>query len=89
MSSTAHAGLTDHAALLSSAELRRIEAQYGHLDLMRRAGKAAAEFLMTRSQRGDIVLVAGPRNNSGDAFACAAGFGPAAMNRWSCFWPRE
>ena len=73
VSSTAHAGLTDHAALLSSAELRRIEAQYGHLDLMRRAGKAAAEFLMTRSQRGDrIVLVAGPGNNGGDAFACAA-----------------
>ncbi len=71
--------------LLLSADIRRIESQYAHVDLMRRAGKAAADFLVERSQRSDrIVLLAGPGNNGGDAFACAAdlqasGFRPAVV----------
>ncbi len=40
---------------------------------MRRAGKAAAEFLAARTSRDSkIVLFAGPGNNGGDALACAA-----------------
>ena len=40
---------------------------------MRRAGKAAAEFLLARTEPGArIVLFAGPGNNGGDALACAA-----------------
>ena len=58
--------------VLSTAELRAIEAKFHNLDLMRRAGKAAAEFLMARTTRDSkIVLFAGPGNNGGDALACA------------------
>ncbi len=40
---------------------------------MRRAGKAAAEFLIERTAPDSrIVLFAGPGNNGGDALACAA-----------------
>ena len=40
---------------------------------MRRAGKAAAEFLIARSTPdARVVLLAGPGNNGGDALACAA-----------------
>ena len=43
------------------------------MDLMRHAGKAAAEFLMTRTTRESrIVLFAGPGNNGGDVLACSA-----------------
>jgi hydroxyethylthiazole kinase-like uncharacterized protein yjeF len=40
---------------------------------MRRAGKAAAEFLIARTTPDSrVVLFAGPGNNGGDALACAA-----------------
>ena len=40
---------------------------------MRRAGKAAAEFLVARTtQDCGVVLFVGPGNNGGDALACAA-----------------
>jgi ADP-dependent NAD(P)H-hydrate dehydratase / NAD(P)H-hydrate epimerase len=59
--------------LLTSAELRQVEATHAKLDLMRRAGKAAADFLRARTTRDTrIVLFAGPGNNGGDALACAA-----------------
>ena len=59
--------------VLSTAELRAVEAKFRGVDLMRRAGKAAAEFLMVRTtQDARIVLFAGPGNNGGDALACAA-----------------
>ncbi len=59
--------------VLSTAEVRLVEAQFHDVNLMRRAGKAAAEFLMARTSRDSkIVLLAGPGNNGGDALACAA-----------------
>ncbi len=59
--------------VLSTAEVRAVEAQFHDVDLMRRAGKAAAEFLMARTTRDSkIILFAGPGNNGGDALACAA-----------------
>lgn len=59
--------------VLSTAEVRAVEAQFHQVDLMRRAGKAAAEFLIARTTRDSrIVLLAGPGNNGGDALACAA-----------------
>jgi len=59
--------------VLSTAEVRAVEAQFPDVDLMRRAGKAAAEFLIAHTTRGSkIVLFAGPGNNGGDALACAA-----------------
>lgn len=61
-------------AIYSVAQLRRIErraAQEG-LDLMARAGRAAADFLAARLPAGGNVLVlAGPGNNGGDALVAA------------------
>jgi ADP-dependent NAD(P)H-hydrate dehydratase / NAD(P)H-hydrate epimerase len=57
----------------SAAQVRAIEARYPNVDLMRRAGRAAAEFLFERTRPdARIVLLAGPGNNGGDALACAA-----------------
>ncbi len=59
--------------VLSTAQGRTLEAKYHDVDLMRRAGKAAAEFLIARTTpQSKIVLFAGPGNNGGDALACAA-----------------
>lgn len=59
--------------VLTTAEVRAVEAQFHGVDLMRRAGKAAAEFVQVRTtQDSKIVLFAGPGNNGGDALACAA-----------------
>jgi len=72
-------------SLLLSADIRRIEAEHADIDLMRRAGKAAADFLVARTlPDARIVLLAGPGNNGGDAFACAAelkasGFSPTVV----------
>jgi len=70
-------------ALLDSAAIRVIEQSCPGIDLMRRAGKAAARFLIERTTTDSrVVLFAGPGNNGGDAFACAvelaaAGYAPA------------
>ena len=59
--------------LFSVAQVRAIESANAHIDLMRRAGKAAAEFLFARTTpHARIVLFVGPGNNGGDALACAA-----------------
>jgi ADP-dependent NAD(P)H-hydrate dehydratase / NAD(P)H-hydrate epimerase len=59
--------------VLSVAQVRALEARYPNVDLMRRAGRAAAEFLFERTTVDSrIVLFAGPGNNGGDALACAA-----------------
>jgi ADP-dependent NAD(P)H-hydrate dehydratase / NAD(P)H-hydrate epimerase len=59
--------------VLSVALVRAHEARYPNVDLMRRAGRAAAEFLFERTTAdAKIVLFAGPGNNGGDALACAA-----------------
>ena len=59
--------------LLTSIQLREVESANAQIDLMRRAGKAAADFLIARTTRDSrIVLFAGPGNNGGDALACAA-----------------
>ncbi len=59
--------------MLSVAQVRALEARYPNVDLMRRAGRAAAEFLFERTTIDSrIVLFAGPGNNGGDALACAA-----------------
>jgi ADP-dependent NAD(P)H-hydrate dehydratase / NAD(P)H-hydrate epimerase len=59
--------------LLRTEDIRRVEAAHSHLDLMRRAGKGAAEFLVARTTpESRIVLFVGPGNNGGDALSCAA-----------------
>ena len=61
------------SVLLTATQTRSIEKRFGHLDLMRRAGKAAADFLIARTTRNSgVLLLAGPGNNGGDALACAA-----------------
>ena len=59
--------------LLTSSQLREVESANAQIDLMRRAGKAAADFLIARTTPDlHLVLFAGPGNNGGDALACAA-----------------
>jgi hydroxyethylthiazole kinase-like uncharacterized protein yjeF len=55
-------------------EIRRIEGAAGDASLMERAGKAAAEFAATLVQedKKDILVLAGPGNNGGDARIAAA-----------------
>jgi ADP-dependent NAD(P)H-hydrate dehydratase / NAD(P)H-hydrate epimerase len=65
--------ITHGEPVLSVAQVRALEARYPNMDLMRRAGRAAAEFLFERTTvDSKIVLFAGPGNNGGDALACAA-----------------
>jgi ADP-dependent NAD(P)H-hydrate dehydratase / NAD(P)H-hydrate epimerase len=62
-----------------------VEAAHPQIDLMRRAGQAAAAFLMMRTAvDARIVVFVGPGNNGGDALACAvelaqAGYAPVVV----------
>jgi ADP-dependent NAD(P)H-hydrate dehydratase / NAD(P)H-hydrate epimerase len=59
--------------VFSSAQVRAIEDHHRGVDMMRRAGRAAFEFIRERTRiDAKIVLLVGPGNNGGDALACAA-----------------
>jgi ADP-dependent NAD(P)H-hydrate dehydratase / NAD(P)H-hydrate epimerase len=72
-------------AVLTAAEVRAVESRYSEVDMMRRAGRAAFDFLRERTaSNAKITLVVGPGNNGGDALACAAelagaGYTPAII----------
>jgi ADP-dependent NAD(P)H-hydrate dehydratase / NAD(P)H-hydrate epimerase len=57
------------APIYLSADIRRIEEAAGDLPLMQRAGAAAAELAakLAGDKAKDILVVAGPGNNGGDA----------------------
>jgi hydroxyethylthiazole kinase-like uncharacterized protein yjeF len=59
--------------IFRTRELRQIELDYAHLPLMERAGLAAAQ--VAREMLGEagarVLVLAGPRNNGGDAFVVA------------------
>jgi hydroxyethylthiazole kinase-like uncharacterized protein yjeF len=61
-------------AIYLTREIRELEAKAGDMSLMERAGKAAAEFAATLVQedKKDILVLAGPGNNGGDARIAAA-----------------
>ena len=73
MTATAQTSASSGTPLFTSDQVREIESAHPQLDLMRRAGKAASEFLLARTTpESQMVLFAGPGNNGGDALACAA-----------------
>jgi ADP-dependent NAD(P)H-hydrate dehydratase / NAD(P)H-hydrate epimerase len=53
-------------------EIRQIENAAGHLPLMERAGAAAAELATELCAGKDVLVLAGPGNNGGDARIAAA-----------------
>jgi hydroxyethylthiazole kinase-like uncharacterized protein yjeF len=59
--------------LCRAVDLRAIERAAAHLPLMQRAGRAAAELAVSLcgEQGGEILVLAGPGNNGGDAFEAA------------------
>jgi hydroxyethylthiazole kinase-like uncharacterized protein yjeF len=71
--------MSDHAALYTTAEIRDVEraalADLPPGTLMRRAGQAAANLALALVERGgastDILVLAGPGNNGGDALEAA------------------
>ena len=64
----------DGEPVFSTAEIRRIEQAAGEVSpsLMQRAGLAAAEFSEALAQGKDVLVLAGPGNNGGDARIAAA-----------------
>jgi ADP-dependent NAD(P)H-hydrate dehydratase / NAD(P)H-hydrate epimerase len=75
------------SCVYTSAQVRAIEDHHRDVDMMRRAGRAAFEFLRARTTpEAKIVLLVGPGNNGGDALACAAeltavGYAPKLVMR--------
>jgi hydroxyethylthiazole kinase-like uncharacterized protein yjeF len=61
-------------AIYLTRDIRDFERKAGDLPLMERAGKAAAEFAATLvpEDRKDILVLAGPGNNGGDARIAAS-----------------
>ncbi|HEV2219796.1 MAG TPA: NAD(P)H-hydrate dehydratase [Casimicrobiaceae bacterium] len=59
--------------ILTIPALRTLEGRHAHEPLMERAGAAAAEIAaaMLGSERGPVVVLAGPGNNGGDAYVAA------------------
>src|SRR5687768_18370658 len=53
-------------------DIRRIEEQAAQLPLMERAGAAAAELAAELCAGKDVLVLAGPGNNGGDARIVAA-----------------
>jgi ADP-dependent NAD(P)H-hydrate dehydratase / NAD(P)H-hydrate epimerase len=71
--SIASRAVRPEARVFTSAQVRAIEDHHRDVDMMRRAGRAAFEFLRERATTGaKIALLVGPGNNGGDALACAA-----------------
>ncbi len=64
-------------AILRTRELRQVEQDYAHLPLMERAGLAAAHLAreMVGEAPARVLVLAGPRNNGGDAFVVARWLG--------------
>ncbi len=70
---TMKASMPPSTPLLRAADLRRIESAAADQPLMQRAGRAAAELAsaICRDRGSAILILAGPGNNGGDAFAAA------------------
>jgi ADP-dependent NAD(P)H-hydrate dehydratase / NAD(P)H-hydrate epimerase len=57
--------------IYTTAEIRRIEQAAGNVPLMERAGAAAAELAAALCRGKDVLVLAGPGNNGGDAAIAA------------------
>lgn len=69
--------------LLNNIELRAIETQ--NPGLMHAAGEASARWISARfSSKHNILLLAGPGNNGGDAFATATALRRRGFHPWIC-----
>src|ERR1044071_5120821 len=53
--------------IYTSTDIRRIEQAAGSMPLMQRAAAAAAELAAKLCQGKDVLVLAGPGNNGGDA----------------------
>src|ERR1044071_9626328 len=58
--------------IYSTADIRRIEQAAGNTPLMQRAGAAAADLAAKLCRGKDVLVLAGPGNNGGDAKIAAA-----------------
>ena len=75
-----------HTALADVAEIRRLEAAFSlrhpKISLMQRAGEAVAAHVLAylkKSKSKNVLVLAGPGNNGGDAWVAAA-----ALQRAKC-----